>query len=488
MLRRQGYGCARRYALVWGAYLVLGGLMPACSDGEGGGSGAPGGATSAAFAGSTFLRPAANLPPERRADFWAGKALAGQPWVRAPSSTDARDGLGPLYDARTCFECHVEGGRGESPESGGPLPPATVVRLGRPSAFGGPAGAALDATYGDQLQRRSISLAHQLRAVRAPTGPGPVPAEGEVVIDWSEERFEYPDGRQVHLRRPTVALGPLGYGPLEPGTKVGLRHAPPLFGVGLLDRVSEASILAGADPDDADGDGISGRANRVWDPEQRAPRVGRFGWKASLPSLRAQAALALRNDIGITSSIYSSESCTDAQPGCGSAPSGRGEDGVEIADPLLDLVVEFNAAIAVPTRRKPDHAMVRRGGRIFEEVGCHSCHRPSFETRFDATAPHLSEQTIWPYTDLLLHDLGEDLADELPSFEATGREWRTAPLWGVGLARAVRSRAGLLHDGRARTVEEAILWHGGEAARAREAFIRRSEDERSALIAFVKSL
>jgi CxxC motif-containing protein (DUF1111 family) len=448
---------------------------------------APGGEATAVFRSATFLRPAPNLSAAKRPDFWAGKALAGQPWVRAPSITDARDGLGPLYDARTCFDCHVEGGRGRSPGPDGLLPVATVVRLGRAPSDERRA-ARPDATYGDQLQRQSISLAHQLRNVRTAEGPSPVPAEGRATVRWLESPFVYPDGARVSLRRPVVELSRLGYGPLEAETQVGLRHAPPLFGAGLLDRVPKAAILAAADPDDADGDGISGRPNRVWDPESKATRVGRFGWKAGAPSLRVQVAAALRNDVGITSSPYPDESCTAAQSGCRAAPSGRGDQGVEIADRLLDSMTGFSAGIAVPQRRKPEHPMVRRGHTVFTEVGCDRCHRPSFETEVDPGAPHLSKQTIQPYSDLLLHDLGEALASGPPHFTATEREWRTAPLWGVGLARAVREDAGFLHDGRARTVEEAILWHGGEAAPVRERFVQRTAAERAALIAFVKSL
>ena len=447
----------------------------------------PGGGTTAAFRGATFLRPAPNLGAADRPNFWAGKALAGQPWVRAPSVTDARDGLGPLYDARTCFACHVEGGRGQSPDADGLLPVATVVRLGRAPPGERRAGTP-DPTYGDQLQRQSISLAHQLRNVRTAEGPSPVPAEGRATVRWIEAPFVYPDGARVSLRRPVVELSRLGYGPLGAETQVGLRHAPPLHGAGLLHRIPEAAIVEAADPDDADGDGISGRPNRVWDPRTKTTRVGRFGWKAGAATLRAQVAVALRNDVGITSSLYPHESCTSSQSGCRAAPSGRGDAGVEIADRLLDLMTGFNAGIAVPRRRKPDHPMVRRGQAVFFEVGCDRCHRPAFEAGVDPAAPHRSKHTIGPYSDLLLHDLGDALAGGPPEFEASEREWRTAPLWGVGLARAVREDAAFLHDGRARTVEEAILWHGGEAAPIRARFARRSAAERAALIAFVKSL
>jgi len=450
----------------------------------------PGGATSVSYKPfPSFELPAANLGPDGRPDFYAGRALAGQPWVQAPSITDARDGLGPLYNARTCFACHVKGGHGLAPESDGPLSIATLVRLSVPGSD--PIqGVVPEPTYGSQLQEQSIELGHQLRKVSdaAAALPSTIPREGGARVEWVEEPFCYPDGSTVRLRRPKVELVDLGYGDLAPDAMLGLRHAPAIHGLGLLDAIEQADIDQLADPDDRNADGISGRVNRVWDPELEETRPGRFGLKANQATLKAQVAAALHGDMGITSSLFSALPCTEAQPGCRRAPHGAPDMGPEVADPLLDLIVDFNRSIGVPMRRKEDDPMVLRGRELFYEIGCQSCHTPSFVTGVDPRYPHLSSQEIWPYTDLLLHDMGEGLADGRTDFLASGSEWRTPPLWGVGLARAVDADVGLLHDGRARNVEEAVLWHGGEAQGAKERFVELPEESRSALLAFVRSL
>jgi CxxC motif-containing protein (DUF1111 family) len=431
----------------------------------------------------SFVLPAGNLGPDERPDFYAGRALAGQPWVRAPSSTDARDGLGPLYNARSCLACHVEGGRALSPDEDGPLPRGTLVRLSVP---GGP-----EPTYGRQLQTRSVALGVQLAGIEGAEemmARRGVPREGVAAVTWTEERFEYPDGATTLLRRPRVTIEELQYGPLEPRTQIGLRHAPALHGLGLLELIDVTALTRLADPDDDDGDGISGRLNHVLDPSTGELAVGRFGLKANQPTLRVQVAAALHGDIGITSTLFPSQPCTAAQPACAASPPGAAPGEPEIADHLLELITDFNRSIGVPLRRSPDHPVVRRGQVLFGEVGCDRCHAPRFVTGVDARYPHLSGQEIWPYSDLLLHDMGEELADGRPDGEATGSEWRTAPLWGVGLARVVHEQVGMLHDGRARTVEEAVLWHGGEATRSRARFAALPADDRHALLSFVRSL
>ena len=450
----------------------------------------PGGATSVSFEPRPLLfLPAANLGPRERPDFHAGKALAKQPWVKAPSSTDARDGLGPLYNARTCLACHEKGGRAQVQSEDGPLPRGTLVRLSLPG-FDPRLGVVPEPTYGSQLQVQSIALGHQLRAVPgvAEALPPKIPPEGRASIEWLEQRYTYPDGREVALRRPRISLENLAYGELAPETRVGLRHAPPLHGLGLLELVHQDDIDRLADPEDRNGDGISGRVNQVWDPVTQTTLPGRFGLKANQPNLRVQVAAAFHGDIGITSSVFPELPCTPAQVECAKATHGAEAGAPEIPDDLLSLVVNFSRSIGVPRRRKPDHPLVRRGRDRFYESGCASCHAPRFVTGSDARFPHLSAQEIWPYTDLLLHDMGEGLADRRTDYLATGAEWRTAPLWGVGLARAIHRDAGLLHDGRARTVEEAILWHDGEARSSRERFTSLPLEERKALLAFVRSL
>jgi CxxC motif-containing protein (DUF1111 family) len=453
---------------------------------------APGGtATVALGASPSFARPAANLDDARKADFYAGRALAAQPWVRAPTTTDARDGLGPLYNAHRCLSCHVEGGYGDTTLDDSTPAVATVVRLGVPN----PAhrGAVLDEpVYGAQLQTQSTSLAHELRARLGDAAPAqesdePAP-EGTVRLAWRTEIFAYADGREVTLRRPTIVLDHLAYGPLADDTRLGLRHPPSMAGTGLLEAIPDDAILALVDEDDSDGDGISGRAHFVVDAETGAKRLGRFGRKATRPSVRVQVAAALHDDMGIKSSIFATQPCTERQLACLRAPHGDDDDGLEISSPLLALLVDFTRSLGVHARRKPDDDTVREGERHFTAAGCARCHTPSFVTGGVADAPHLSRQVIWPYTDLLLHDMGEGLAEALVDGDASGREWRTAPLWGIGLARALSKKTGYLHDGRARSIEEAILWHGGEAARAKDAFAALSVDERRALISFVRSL
>jgi len=438
---------------------------------------APGGDSTVAFGPRpTFLVHAANLSTADRPAFRAGQALAEQPWVRAPSSTDARDGLGPLYNARRCTACHIQGGRGLAPDADGPLSIATLVRLSVP-------GLPAEPTYGPQLQARSVDVAYSLGGADVQ-----MPGEGRPQVQWLRSQVQYSDGTSQSLRRPQVSFEDLGYGALHANAQVGLRHAPPLYGMGLLDLIPEAEILAGVDPEDENADGISGRANWVPDAQTGAMRLGRFGLKANQPDLRQQVAAALSNDMGLTNSLFPLHTCTEIQAACQTAPSGAGADGVEVADPLLDLIVGFNRYLAVPARRKPQHSMVVAGQAHFRRIGCEGCHRPRWRTGQHPAHSQLSQQIIFPYTDLLLHDMGSELADGRPDGQATGQEWRTPPLWGIGLARAVHSDAGMLHDGRARNVPEAILWHGGEAASSRAAFVALPAVARRELVAFVRSL
>ncbi|MEM1023010.1 MAG: di-heme oxidoredictase family protein [Myxococcota bacterium] len=435
----------------------------------------------------SFKKPAASLSSAQKPDFYAGRALAQQPWVRAPSSTDARDGLGPLYNARSCLGCHADGGRGAVAAQDGPTSLATVVRLSIPGA---PSGAAPrpEPRYGTQLQIQSTDLMHQLRMVPGLSGAGQIPPEAEAGLRWQRTPFRYPDGTTVELRRPELEVSNWAYGTPEPTLLTGIRATPPLHGMGLLEAIPEEAIRALADPKDADGDGISGRPNQVNHPVSGEREMGRFGLKANQSTLRNQVAAALRDDMGITNPVFPEESCTSVQAGCAAAPHGKGPEGVEISNALLDLLLEFVESIGVPERRKPEHPMVLEGRRIFMEVGCQGCHTPSFRTAMRPEEPHLSEQRIWPYTDLLLHDMGKELADGRPDHEASGQEWRTPPLWATGLARSVGTEVGFLHDGRARTVEEAVLWHGGEASRVRDRFLNLEAKKRRALLAFVKSL
>lgn len=424
-----------------------------------------------------------NLDATLRPSVFAGRALATQPWVRAPSSTSARDGLGPLYNARHCFTCHPGGGAGPLPEgSRGGVLRTGVVRLSASS----PAG---DPIYGTQVQTRSASLGSILGLAPARVA-GEVVPEASVVLRWEHERLSYPDGHAIDLRRPRIALSELGYGPLGPGTRPGLRRAPPLFGTGLLDAIPAAALAAHADPEDRDGDGISGRLTEALDAD--APAVpGRFGHRGQKPSLRAQVAAAFQLDMGITNPLFPSQPCTSAQSACLQGPHGTDASGYELAPSLLDLVTRFVASIAVPARPEALAREVEDGEVLFHRAGCADCHVPSFTTGARAEA-HLAEQQIWPYSDLLVHDMGAELADDPNEGDAARREWRTAPLWAARWsAEAPRTDAasvGYLHDGRARTREEAIWWHGGEASAARARFVSFAASDRARLLAFLETL
>jgi CxxC motif-containing protein (DUF1111 family) len=294
------------------------------------------------------------------------------------------------------------------------------------------------------------------------------------------------------LRAPSYELIDLGYGPIDPDVMVSPRIAPQMIGLGLLEAVPEEQILALADPDDQDGDGISGKPNRVWSALHEREMLGRFGWKAGVPTIAEQAANAFSGDIGISTTLHPSGAgeCTAKQTACVNAPSGNSPkyQNVEVGDELFKLVTFYAQNLAVPARRGADDPEVLKGKQIFYDIGCAGCHRPKFVTGEAPGQPHLSQQLIWPYTDLLLHDMGEGLADDRPEGKATGREWRTAPLWGIGLTETVSGHTLFLHDGRARNVTEAILWHGGEGEAARDKFADLPKVDRDALLAFVNSL
>lgn len=415
-----------------------------------------------------FSRVARNLAPARRDPFFVGNSFFNRNWVTAPSSTTGVDGLGPTFNASSCSACHFKDGRGAPPAGAAETPVGLLVRVSVPgtSAHGGPVD---EPTYGDQLQ---------LGAVHG------VEVEATVALSWVEVPGAYGDGTPYSLRRPELVVTG-GFGPLAEDVMLSPRVAPAIVGMGLLEAVDEAELLAYADETDADGDGISGRANRVWDVLAGRAVLGRFGWKSNQPSVRQQNAGAFLGDMGLTSSIFPAQNCPPAQARCSDAPRG-GEP--EVDENKLDEVTFYVQTLAVPARREADDAAVLRGKGLFASSGCASCHRASMITRADHPIPELAGQTIRPYSDLLLHDLGEGLADGRPDFLADGREWRTAPLWGVGLVPTVNRHSHYLHDGRARGLAEAILWHGGEAEDAKEAFRTMTAPDREDLLRFVGSL
>jgi len=455
----------------------------------------PGGETTVSFKPfPSFQLPAANLDEQLKPAFHAGKALANQPWVKAPTITTARDGLGPLYNARTCLSCHVKGGKGFIPSDSTRVISSTLVRLSKPSGDSKllkTEGVIPHPMYGDQMQGQSTSLAHQLRHSQKPgTLKHDVAPESYIYIHWDKQTFSYPDQHQVELRKPRLEFTQLGYGPLGDDTLYSIRVAPTIHGMGLLELISEQDLLALSDENDSNNDGISGRLNQVWDIEKQATVAGRFGLKANKPTLKMIVAGAFKNDIGISNPLFPGQPCSMEQTSCKTMITGNTKEhgNVELSAELLTLATNFNRDLAPVIRRNSKDKNVIQGRQLFYQTGCNQCHQPRFVTQQSEQTAHLSQQIIWPYSDLLLHDMGPGLADGRPDFLASGSEWRTSPLWGIGLLKQVNGSQVLLHDGRAQTVEEAILWHGGEAELAKNRFVNLTKKEREQLIKFVNSL
>ena len=429
-----------------------------------------------------FSQPSANISFEDELNFKVGNGLFRKIWVSAPSSTLASDGLGPLYNARSCQRCHLKDGRGHPPGPNAENAVSMFLRVSIPDEAAGIAeikdylGTAPDPTYGTQLQDFAL--------------PG-LPAEYRLQIDYEERAVTLADGTTVMLRDPTYTAADLGYGPLHPQAMLSPRVAPQMIGLGLLETIPAADILALADPDDANGDGISGRPNIVWSDEFNRPMLGRFGLKAGAPTVLQQSAGAFAGDIGISNPLYPDPfgECSTIQDACRKAPHGDGDArGFEIDQEGLDLVVYYSRNLAVPARRNVGDAQVLRGKQVFYDTGCASCHQPSFVTSRLSDRPEQSFQLIWPHTDMLLHDMGPGLADDRPEAVADGTEWRTAPLWGIGLTQQVSGHTLFLHDGRARSLLEAILWHGGEAQPARDRVVNMPKPDRDALVSYLESL
>lgn len=434
---------------------------------------------------SLFSQPLASLNSEQRLDFAVGRGFFRRLWVSAPASTRAADGLGPLYDARSCMACHPNNGRGRGPAQTGAGAMALVLRIDIPPQDAHQEELLAthrinnvpEPTYGLQLQRFAIP-GHQ--------------AEQRLSVDYLEAALTLDDGSSVRLRRPTYRVAGLGYGPLHPQARMSPRIAPRLVGLGLLEAIPEQDILDQADPHDRDGDGISGRANRVWSETAGRKVVGRFGHKAGMPDLDQQSQAAFATDLGLSVPMFPSAAgdCTERQPRCLAAPNGNSAryDDLEAHQQVTDLVRAYVSHLAVPARRDSAAPDVIAGEQIFMRLGCQKCHTPAYHTGDHTLSPATHHRDIAPYSDLLLHDMGEALADNRPEGIADGREWRTAPLWGIGLTAKVSGHANFLHDGRARSLLEAILWHGGEAHAQRDAVIALDRRSREQLLAFIGSL
>jgi CxxC motif-containing protein (DUF1111 family) len=430
-----------------------------------------------------FSHVSDNLGIVDRDRFLLGNALFRKLWVSSPSSTLASDGLGPLFNARSCESCHIGDGRGHPPDEAGDAT-SFLVRLARPAVTEAErqalANHALlnfpDPVYGSQLQDRSVSG---------------LAAEGHIAVSYTDQTVLLAGGETVNLRKPSVSVENLAYGPLDTATSLSGRIAQPMIGLGLIEAIHPSDLERLADPDDLNRDGISGRLSQVkGDDGTLVP--GRFGWKAQNATVRQQTAAAFLGDIGISTSASPDPygDCTLEQRACRALATGVQPrlGAQEAPDPVLDLVSLYSENLAVPARRKASFAETLKGKQLFYEAGCTSCHTPKFVTRRDAANPAQSFQLIWPYSDFLLHDMGPDLADGQDVGTASGSEWRTPPLWGIGLTQTVSGHGFYLHDGRARNLTEAIVWHDGEAKKARNQFVNMQQEDRNSLIRFLESL
>jgi CxxC motif-containing protein (DUF1111 family) len=419
-----------------------------------------------------FRSIAPNADNDLLFDFLFGQRVFDIVWDEFVISP-ALDGLGPTYNRTACRECHEGNGRGQPPEYVGARMKSILVRLSVPGQdkHGGPNPIP---NYGDQLQDSAVAG---------------VKKEGRAIIEWEEVPGKYGDGTSYSLRKPTIRFEELAYGDFPEDAMASARVASPVIGLGLLQSIPEESLFALADPDDANGDGISGRVNIAWDAVNQKMAPGRFGWKANVPTVRHQSAGAALGDMGMTTMLFPENLCEPIQQDCIDyvertiAKVGRPEIVAEMFEPMITYLLH----IGVPRQRNADDPAVKRGEQLFRGIGCVGCHMPTQVAGEDAP-PALAGQVFHPFSDLLVHDMGEGLADNRPDYGASGREWRTPPLWGIGLTYDVGEFNFHLHDGRARSLAEAILWHGGEAENAREVFRNLAKEQREDLLSFLGSL
>ena len=444
----------------------------------------------------SYSKPSSNLTASRKGSFFIGNAFFKQPWVVAPASTDSRDGLGALFNVAACQSCHIKDGRGHAPMTADDDADSLLLRLSMPATTDEQRQQLQDSLiekvvhpmYGGQLQDRGIQG---------------VPAEARIAVQWTDKPVTFADGHIETLRAPTFNLTNPGYGAFDEAMMVSPRVALPMIGLGLLEQIPEDDIKKQASH--KGNSDIRGKFNWVMDPQTGKRALGRFGWKAGQTKLITQNQSAFNEDMGLTSNIRPHESCMPTQTVCLNATTGVDEQGngkppVEVNDDVAKFVEFYTRNLAVPHRRNADDKLVLAGKKRFYDMGCQSCHTPRYQlpkTDDDHLEQH--RQVIYPYTDLLLHDMGDDLADrtiagKLPSkdaqveFLANSYEWRTPALWGVGLAQTVDPQATFLHDGRARTLMEAVLWHGGEAEKQQQQVLKLDKQGRAELNAFLKSL
>lgn len=411
-----------------------------------------------------FAVPAPNLQGGRLSKHLDGDLAFEQAFVSAPATVNS--GLGPVYNNISCVSCHPSDGRGMPPFDGQEME-SMLLRISVPGSHPDIPGAPKAVPgFGGQLADKALFG---------------VEPEARPLLTWEHSTFTYPDGESVGLRKPHIEITQ-PYSPWPSDAMVSPRVAPPVFGRGLLEAISETTMREFADPNDADGDGISGKVNMVWDMATASYMPGRFGWKAEQPTLLQQTATAYQQDMGVSNPVHPYDNAI------GQPQEDQLSDDPEITMQILEDATFYVQTLSVPARRNVEDPQVERGSALFSQIGCGSCHVSKVVTGTLADVPEVSQQTIYPYTDMLLHDMGDDLSDNRPSFDAMGNEWRTPPLWGLGLTQLVNGHEYLLHDGRARNIEEAILWHGGEGAASRDAFAELAKESREDVIAFLRSL
>lgn len=391
-----------------------------------------------------------------------GDVAFGASFVTAPAHVNP--GLGPIYNNIGCGNCHASDGRGAPPQGGKQLM-TFLMRISVPGAdeYGGPLGVP---GFGGQLQ------------TNATFGKS---CEADLNISYANQTFTFPDGETALLRQPSYNLTQC-YMPWPSNAMLSPRMAPPNFGLGLLENIGEQTMLSFADENDANGDGISGKANYVWNIREQRTTVGRFGWKCEAPDLVQQTAGAYNEDMGVTNYIKPKESSL--------GQTQYYDDGLktEVSDSVFNAVVFYLRSLCVPARRNVTDANVKHGEQLFKQANCTGCHKQTIVTDVNVAFKQVSSQTIHPYTDLLLHDMGTGLADNRPTYRANGQEWRTAPLWGIGLTQVVNGGTNFLHDGRAHNLQEAILWHDGEARPSKDFYINLSKQDRKDMLSFLNSL
>ncbi|MFN0314115.1 MAG: di-heme oxidoredictase family protein [Burkholderiales bacterium] len=428
---------------------------------------------------NAFDLPVAMLDKEQMTAFALGKEQFHEQWVVAPEN--GVWGLGPTFNEDRCSHCHENNGRAKATQNGKTAERGVLVRLSIPGTDknGGPLP---HPVYGEQLQNRGVQ--------------DRVPEEGQALITYEAKEVAFADGEKLTLRVPKVQFTQLQFGDMGKDTLYSVRTAQAMVGMGLLEAVPEKTILALAKSQEPYG--MAGKPNYVWDVEIELTVLGRFGWKANQPNIRQQTAAAFFGDVGATTYLFPEENCPPLQKACLELPSASkcgGQGGCtgnqfrpEVVPSRLSNITLYLQTLAVPARRNVNDPAVKQGEALFAQAQCSVCHVPELQTDAKPAIRAAANLAIHPYTDLLLHDMGEELADGRPDFKASGREWRTAPLWGLGLLRTVNGHSDLLHDGRARNVTEAVLWHGGQAEKSREAFKRFSKAQREALVKFVESL